>query len=145
MEPSQRAAIVAEAESWLGTKYHDHGRVKQAGADCALFPLDVYSGILGFAAPPIPKYVQQWNLHRSEEVYLAYVRACGAIEIPEAEVQPGDFVLWIVGRCYSHGAIITAWPRIIHAVNPRGVIRDDAVRDAKLSRTGISKPLFFTF
>jgi cell wall-associated NlpC family hydrolase len=145
MTQEQRAAIVAEAESWLRTPYHDQGRVKGSGADCALFPLDVYSRILGFVEPPLPKYVQQFNLHRSEEVYLAYVRACGGIEILEADAQPGDFVLWRVGRCYSHGAIITAWPQIIHAVNPRGVIRDDASRDSNLSRTGITRPLFFTF
>jgi cell wall-associated NlpC family hydrolase len=145
MTSEQRAAIVAEAESWLKTPFHDNARVKGSGADCAMFPLDVYSKILGIVAPPIPKYVQQWNLHRGEEVYLNYVLQCGAIEIPEAEVQPGDFVLWRIGRCWSHGAIITAWPKIIHALNPRGVVRDDVSRDANLSRTGVTRPLFFSF
>lgn len=143
MTPSQQIAIIAEAESWLRTPFHDHGCVKGAGADCALFPLDVYSRVLGVAKPPVPKYVQQFNLHRSEEVYLETVRAFGAIEIPESEIQPADFVLWRIGRCYSHGAIITAWPKIIHAVNPRGVIRDDVSRDAGLS--GNRARLFFTF
>ena len=110
-----------------------------------MFPLDVYSTVLGIAFPPVPKYVQQFNLHRSEEVYLNYVRSCGAIEIPEAEIQPGDFVLWRMGRCWSHGAIITAWPKFIHATNPRGVIRDDITRNLELARSGVTKPLFFTF
>ena len=145
MTPSQRAAIVAEAESWLKTPYHSNAAVKGAGADCGLFPLAVYSGVLNFEPPPVPKYVQQWNLHHSEEIYLEYVRACGCTEVTEAEVQPGDFVLWRIGRCYSHGAIVTAWPEIIHSFNPRGVIRDDAVRNSQLGRTGITRPLFFTY
>jgi len=144
MTSDQRVAIIAEAESWLRTPFHDHGAVKGAGADCALFPLDVYSRVLGVAKPPVPKYVQQFNLHRSEEVYLDTVRAFGAIEILQAEMQPGDFVLWRIGRCYSHGAIITGWPKIIHATNPRGVIRDDVSRNLQLARN-FTRPLFFTF
>ena len=145
MTPSQRQAVVVEARSWKGTPYHDHGRVKRAGADCALFPLEVYKTVLGFDTPPIPAYVQQWNLHRNEEIFLGYVRQLGATEIPEAAIQPGDFVLYRVGRVWSHGAIILRWPQIIHAVNPRGVVLDDASRDQSLSRIAISKPLFFTF
>lgn len=143
MNPEQRKAVVAEARSWLRTPYHDHGRIKGSGADCALYPLDVYVTVLGLVAPPLPHYVRQWHLHRSEELYLAYVRSLGAIEI--AAPQEGDFVLYRVGRVYSHGAIVLNWPHIIHAVNPRGVVLADASIDEKLSRTHISKPLFFTF
>jgi cell wall-associated NlpC family hydrolase len=145
MTPEQRTAVIAEAESWLRTPYHDHGCVKGAGADCALFPRNVYERVLGMQFPVVPPYVQQFNLHRAEEVYLESVRATGAIEIVEADVQPGDFVLFRIGRCYSHGAIITAWPKVIHAINPRGVIRDDILRDPCLSRFGVTKPIFFTY
>lgn len=145
MTPAQRQAVCAEARSWLRTPYHDHGRVKGSGADCALFPLDVYSAVLPVAAPPVPRYVMQWHLHQGEELYLNYVRASGAIEITEAQSQPGDFVLFRMGRLYAHGAIILGWPQIIHASNPRGVVLADASTDERLSRTAVSKPLFFTF
>ena len=145
MTDQQRAAILAEAESWLRTPYHTNAAVKGAGADCALMPLAVYKAVLALPDLPVPKYVQQWHLHRSEEVYLAYVRALGAIEIAEADVRPGDFVLWRLGRCYAHGAIITGWPHVIHAVNPKGVIRGNAAIEPNLYRTHITHPLFFTF
>jgi cell wall-associated NlpC family hydrolase len=143
MTPDQRKAVVAEARTWERTPYHDHGNVKGAGADCALFPLHVYRRVLALPEIQIPKYQQQWHLHHSEELYLNYVRALGAIEISAPD--SGDFVLWRIGRVYSHGAIVIAWPRIIHAVNPRGVIQGDASIDEKMSRTAVSKPLFFTF
>lgn len=145
MTDEQRVSVVAEAESWLRTPYHDHGRMKGAGADCALFPLDVYTTVLGLDAPPLPTYVMQWHLHRAEEMYLSYVRGLGAVEIAEEQLRPGDFALWRVGRVYSHGAIVTEWPKIIHAVNPRGVIRGDVSTDERLSRTQLTQPVYFTF
>ncbi|MDP9039576.1 MAG: hydrolase [Acidobacteriota bacterium] len=145
MTPSERNAVVAEARSWLRTPYHHRANIKGSGADCALFPLAVYTSVLGLVAPPLPPYVQQFNLHSSEEKYLTYVREFGAREIQQDEVQPGDFALWRIGRCYSHGAIVLEWPNIIHAVNPRGVILGNASSDENLSRTAISRPLFFTF
>jgi cell wall-associated NlpC family hydrolase len=148
MTPAQRTAIVAEAETWLRTPYHSNAAIKGCGVDCAMMPLEVYKTVLPLPAVPLPKYVQEMNLHRSEESYLAYVRELGAIEISEAELQPGDFALWKLGRIYFHGAIVTAWPKIIHAVNGGcrpGVTRGDAVRDPLLNPVRTTKPLFFTF
>ena len=58
------------ARSWLGTPYHHMGRVKGAGVDCAMFPLEVYreAGLIGVVA--IPFYPPDWNLHREAERYL---------------------------------------------------------------------------
>ena len=67
----QRRNIVRAAQEWIGTPYHHHGRVKKAGADCAMFPLTVYQecGVLPTEYQP-PEYSVQWHLHRSEELYL---------------------------------------------------------------------------
>ena len=146
MTTEQRNAVVAEALLWKGTPYHTNAAVRGAGADCALMPLAVYREVLpDLPTVDLPAYTQQWHLHRDEEKYLEYVRALGALEIAECELQPGDFALWRVGRVYSHGAIVLGWPQVIHAVNPRGVVLADVSVDENLSRTQISQPLFFTF
>jgi cell wall-associated NlpC family hydrolase len=145
MNTLQRAAVIAEAESWLRTPYHSNAAVKGAGADCALMPLAVYTKALGLKAPPLPKYVAQWALTRGEEKYLTYVRELGAKEITQDQLLPGDFVLWRLGRIYCHGAIVIAWPKVLHAINPRGVTYGDAARDEMYSRTAVTQPLFFTF
>ena len=49
-----------------------------------------------------------------------------AREIAPQDVQPGDFVVFRVGRCFAHGAIVIDWPRIIHAVVNRCVTLDEA-------------------
>ena len=140
MTPEQRQAVIDEARSWLRTPYRSNARLKGAGADCAMLPLDVYASVLGLPTVPIPAYQAEWHLHHDVEVYLDTVRALGGIEVQAP--QPGDFALWRVGRVYSHGAIVVDWPNVIHAVNPSGVILASAATDALLMRA--RAPLFFT-
>ena len=49
---------------------------------------------------------------------------CYAHEVEAPE--PGDVALFKFGRCFSHSAIVTDWPLMIHAWNTGGVLRGDA-------------------
>lgn len=125
-----RARVVAEAEAWLRTPYHASARVKGVGVDCAQLPMAVY-----FAAGEAPRiaasYAPDWHLHRNEELYVEWVLRY-AREIEEAEVGPGDMVLWKFGRTFSHGAIVKDWPTCIHAAIGVGVTLVDAAGDEEL-------------
>lgn len=128
----QRGRVVRAAREWLGTPYHHRGGVKQAGADCAMFPLSVYKecGLLPREYQP-PHYSVQWHLHRSEELYLMEVnKFCCEIDEPP---RPGDFMVFRFGRTFSHGAIVLEWPQIIHSYIPHGVVLSDALRDGELA------------
>lgn len=119
-----RASVVREAESWIGTPFHHAARVKGAGVDCLMLLAEVYerAGIVVRVEPPF--YVPDWHLHRDAERYreglLHYARA---IEGPPL---PGDIALFRFGRTFSHGAIVTRWPRLIHAYWNIGVVHGDA-------------------
>jgi cell wall-associated NlpC family hydrolase len=119
----QRAAVVAEARAWLGTPYHHAARIRGVGADCATMPAEVYAAAGVIPPIAIEHYPPDWHLHRDVERYLEYVTRC-ATEVA-APTGPGDFVLYRWGRAFAHGAIIVAWPQIIHAVVHIGVILDD--------------------
>ncbi len=122
---ASRSAVVAEALSWLRTPYHHRGRLKHTGVDCAQFPLQVYAAC-GLIDPFDPgDYPPDWHLHRSQERYLEPVCRL-ARQIEPATVQPGDFVVFRVGRCFAHGAIVIDWPRIVHAVVNHCVMLDEA-------------------
>lgn len=122
----QRAAAVAEALSWERTPFHDCAGIKGVGTDCAWFPFRVYHAVGLMPAIEIPNYSPQFLLHSDKELYLDIVEAHG-IGI-QGDPLPGDFVIWKFGRCFSHGAIVIQWPRIIHAHKPAGgVILDDAL------------------
>jgi NlpC/P60 family putative phage cell wall peptidase len=121
---ARRAAVVAEAESWIGTPFHHAARVKGIGVDCLMLLAEVYerAGIAPRIEPPF--YVPDWHMHRDAERYmeglLGYAR-----EIEEPPLA-GDIALFKFGRVFSHGAIVTLWPRLVHAYWAVGVVWGDA-------------------
>jgi hypothetical protein len=119
----QRAAVVAEAKSWLRTPYHHAAMCKGAGVDCAMLPAAVYRAAGLIPDFRIDHYPPDWHLHRDAERYLGIVTRY-ATEIP-APTGPGDFVLYRWGRAFAHGAIILDWPVIIHAMTGIGVTLDN--------------------
>lgn len=112
---AQRAAVIAEAATWLGTPFANNQSVKGAGVDCAHFLAAVYVAA-GVAAPmEIENYSPQWFLHRDEERFLSYVVKVTK-EIDEGQAGQGDIVMYKIGRCFAHGALIVDWPnKIVHA------------------------------
>ncbi len=72
-EAEQRAAVVAEARSWIGTRYHNCADVKGAGVDCGMLLVRVFVDT-GLCQPFDPRpYPPDWHLHRSEEKYLGFL------------------------------------------------------------------------
>ena len=121
-----RAAVIAEARSWLGTPYRPAQRVKgrEGGVDCLTFVVEVFERVGVIPHYRVPFYPQDWHLHRDDERYLAGVLE-HAREIA-GPPDPGDVVLFRIGRCFAHGGIVTAWPMLIHAWNGMGVVPVDA-------------------
>lgn len=121
----QRLAVIAEAESWLGTPFHHEARVKGHGVDCGQLLIAVY-GNLGYMPENyrLAHYPPDFAIHRDREWYLSIVEAFARrVPIPG----PGDVVLFKWGRLFSHGAIVTEWPNIIHAwANTKSVCRFSA-------------------
>lgn len=116
------SAVVEEARTWLGTPYHHQGRIKGVGVDCAMILCDVFhaAGLIPYIDPR--PYPPDWHMHRSEERYLSWVeKYADPVETPE----PGDVALYRFGRTISHGAIVVAWPTIIHAYRGEGVVLAD--------------------
>lgn len=113
MPTAQQSAIVAAALQWLRTPYHHRARIKGVGVDCAMLLWAVFVDELRLVPPvDFDEYPHDWMLHRSEERFLQAVQTCArAVDDP----QPGDVVLYKIGRCYAHAAIVIAWPTIIHA------------------------------
>lgn len=144
IEAKQRGQVVAEARSWLGTPYHNCADVKGAGVDCGMLLVRVFvdAGLVpSFDPRPYPA---DWHLHRSEEKYLGFVfDRAHEIEKP----QPGDVMMIRIGRCYSHGGIVTGPDplTIVHAYfQARRVIEEDIARNSRLCAPE-RKPRFFSF
>lgn len=130
-EAETRAAIVAEALSWEATPYMPGAMIKGVGCDCAMLPNAIYSS-LNLAPRQDISYTQDWMMHRDEELFLSFVLP-HAREIDEADLQPGDLIIWKFGRTFSHSAIVIDYPTVLHAVIRGGaVIRADMTQDVDL-------------
>ncbi len=121
-----QSAIVAEVESWLGTPYHHAADVKGVGVDCAMLPLSVFKAIGLIPADIDPRpYPHDWMLHRGEERYRAWTeRFADPVNAPE----PGDLVLFRVGRCLAHGGIVVGPDLMIHADLHAGRVERSEIR-----------------
>lgn len=81
----ERARLVAEAESWIGTPYHTGARVKGAGVDCLTFVAGVFENAGLVPKLAIPHYPPDWHLHRDDERYLEGVlQYCVEVGIGES-------------------------------------------------------------
>lgn len=117
-----RAAIIAEAYSWLRTPYVSCANVKgpNGGVDCAMLLVEVAKtvGLVPATFDPRP-YRPDWHVHRSEELYLAGLEPY-ARRVEPGDEQPGDIALYRFGRTASHGAILVSDDMMIHAYLPHG-------------------------
>jgi NlpC/P60 family putative phage cell wall peptidase len=140
---AKRSAIVSEARTWLGTPYHHAADIVGVGVDCAMILVRVFCD-LGLIEPFDPRpYTKDWMLHREDERYLGFLidRSC-QVERPAA----GDVILFRVGRCFSHGGIVSgAEPlKIIHAFAPaRCVVEEEIARNPELAGR-LSQAMFFS-
>lgn len=130
-----RAAIVAEARTWLHTPYHHQQSAKGAGCDCLGLVRGVYRAVIGPEPAPLPAYTPDWAETAGEETLLA---ACKAYlrEIEQHEALPGDVVLFrlVAGAPAKHVGIISegGFGReiMIHAYEGVGAVIEQAMGKA---------------
>ena len=133
-EAEQRAAVVAEAVSWYHpnpeadprpTPFHLGARVKGVGVDCAQFILAsvAVAGIgMGLKVQPV---TPDWFMHHEDRRIIDMVEHfCHEVEAP----QPGDLVLYFIGKSWAHMAIVKEWPIVIQAKWNSGVQMADALQ-----------------
>jgi cell wall-associated NlpC family hydrolase len=125
-EVAARQAVVAEARSFLGTPYLLGGRVKGAGVDCFTLISEVLIRTGNAQPEDVLVYSQDWFMHAKREEYMLRLMR-NTVLLAEAvshrrldAAQPGDIVILrtVKSRVYSHGGIVTEWPRVIHAISP---------------------------
>src|SRR5208282_2795193 len=124
-----RQEAVQIARSWIGTPYVRSGRLKGSGVDCGTLLL-CYLVEIGAASHDenIPVFSDDWFSHATEESYkyrlMKHARKIAeTVCVGRPDAMPGDLVLFrVVGsRVYNHGAIVTVWPKGIHALAGEGV------------------------
>lgn len=131
----QRAAIADEALSWVGTPYHHLGRVKgpQGGVDCGMLLYEVFARANVLEPFEIKTYEPQWHMHHDGEQYVDYIlQRTNEVAGPPTRIpESGDIVVWKFGRSFSHGAIVSKWPLVVHAYSK---LHKVALQDVSIAR-----------
>lgn len=125
-----RAALVAIARSWIGTPYRRRAMVKGAGADCATLLLGALreSGLVSLAdaSDELRRvFADDWFLHARDEEYKLRVlrhaeQLCECVAYRSSNFDSGNILLIKTAgsRRYNHAGMVTAWPRVVHAIAP---------------------------
>ena len=116
-----RAAIVAEARSWIGTPYRHQASTKGAGCDCLGLVRGAWRALYDEEPEPVPAYRPDWAELGGEELMLDAARRRLR---PSNAVRPGDVLLFrmTAGAPAKHAAIASDEGRMIHAYWGRAVV-----------------------
>ncbi|MBN9041241.1 MAG: peptidase P60 [Rhizobiales bacterium 62-47] len=111
-----RAAIVAEAREWIGTRYRHQASVKGVGCDCLGLVRGVWRACIGDEPELPPPYAADWAEAGGEET-LAAAALRHLTPIPIASFGAGDVLLfrWRAGFIAKHVAIAIEGGGMIHA------------------------------
>lgn len=114
-ETAGRAALMEAHKLWIGTPYRETGCIKGAGANCATLMYGVArdAGVLGPDATEPKWYSPQFHAHHPEERLIKSVLGCGAVEITEEQLKPGDVIAYLTGQSHGHLAMVIEYPRKI--------------------------------
>ncbi len=114
--PLTRAAIVAEARSWIGTRYRHQASVKGVGCDCLGLVRGVWRACVGEEPETVPPYAPDWAESSGEEL-LADAALRHLAPVPCEKFAAGDVLLfrWRAGCVAKHVAIAASHGAMIHA------------------------------
>ncbi|QDL96794.1 peptidase P60 [Rhodopseudomonas palustris] len=115
-QPLGRDTIVAEARSWIGTRYRHQASVKGVGCDCLGLVRGVWRACLGDEPEAPPPYAPDWAEAGGDET-LAAAALRHLVPVPCDAFDRGDVLLfrWRDGCVAKHAAIASSPTTMIHA------------------------------
>lgn len=142
-EAAERQKLVDVSRSWVRTPYRNYIGKKGVGCDCAHLLVEAHAEAGLAERFAVERYNADWHHHRDEERYLSkveeYLKRMDDVELPMIgrtgfTALPGDVLVWRIGRTFSHGAIVTRWPYVVHASLPAGIVLEESVEGSVLER-----------
>lgn len=116
----ERAAVVAEARQWLGTRFHHQAAIKGIGCDCIGLVRGVAQSLGLFDPANFERYAGYARRPSGGQLETGCYEFLRPLEIAAAGV--GDIVLFRFDGAITHAAILGDYPEgglsVIHAYAP---------------------------
>lgn len=143
-EDQWRDLVVAEAKSWKDTPYVLGQRAKGAGCDCATLLVETLVAAGKITRQEVTAaqheagldvYSHDWFRNTTTEKYFRVMMRLATQVLSSRcyaslKIKPGNVAMIkaVQSKCWNHGGIVLAWPKVIHAVSPKVAVID-ASRD----------------
>jgi cell wall-associated NlpC family hydrolase len=117
-------SLVQAAQRWLGTPFRPRARVCGHGVDC----VQLVAALLAEAGhghfDPPAGYSNDFGDHATHSPLLAWFQAHPDWEgvVEPGDVEPGDVVLFRVGRVANHCGIALGERQFVHCLRGHGVL-----------------------
>jgi hypothetical protein len=126
----QNKKIADAALTWVGTAHINAHKQKGVGIDCARLAEacveDAGLAPVGFMSDLKTNYISDWFLNRGENIMVPWFeKYCEEV----SDMQPGDFLLFQIGRQIGHAAIFIGDGKVVHSVPGEGTCVVDLNND----------------
>lgn len=120
--------LIAAAESWSGTPFHPHARLKNVGVDCVQLAVALYAeaGLISRDVP-LPAYRLDAAEYLDRSLVLDWLRSRPELVAATPPWQPADVLTFRVPGVPHHVGILLRDDEFCH------VLRHDRVRCSRLS------------
>jgi cell wall-associated NlpC family hydrolase len=102
-DEKRRRALLAEAQSWVGTPFHAHARLKMVGVDCVQLAAALYiaTGFLAESEFDIGWYPLDGGSHDAKSRVIEWIEQSGKFSLV-IEAMPGDLLCFKYGIGVAH-------------------------------------------
>ena len=119
----RRAALVAEAMSWMGTPFRAYTAVRGGGVDCVSLCLAMYQAVGFLPVLTLPQYRVGAGAHAEDSQLEKVIREIGRFAggTPAPPYMVGDLLGFNLGRVCHHAGVVVNETEFIHARRGYGV------------------------
>lgn len=121
-------AIIAEARSWVGSRWIHGQSVKGVGADCIQFIASVARN-LGWIPNSYKtmKYARDWAMHNDRSILIEELSKV-AEQVDINGIKIGDVLIFNTGKCAGHAGFYIGNGMMIHAHIRHGITEEEINR-----------------
>ena len=116
------ATLVKCAQSWSGTPFSAHSRVRGAGVDCIHLAAEIYLQCGALADYKFPQYTLDAGAHRNESQVLTWLNSEKKFQEVQVPYQPGDLFCFKLRSVEHHVGILLGADQFIHCWQRQGVL-----------------------
>ncbi len=147
--PESQNELRAIVATWLGTPFHEFGRIKGVGVDCVHLWAEIMVEAGHLQSYAFPDYHLDAGHHEDASALLSWFENHPGFRLVNgpgraAEPMMGDLYCFTIGKSAHHLAGVISWPRGVHVMRGTSVCEmrfDDPTFESRFAAS--FRPVFW--